>query len=127
MPSNKAGTKCEHFYCSLVLPKKGNFLVCKPAPILSCSIFGTNEHNLLLFLIHGQRKGDIQRRILSGSGVMVQMGGKFYSGKIRLLGANKAPRPVPLLHLSFPKPPFLVLSIVRSDAECSSLPTHFLI
>lgn len=54
------------------------------------------------------------------------MGGKFYSGKIRLLGADEK-TPVPLQHLSFPKPPFLVLSIVWSDAEGSSLPTHFLI
>lgn len=39
--------------------KKENFLVCKPAPILSNSIFETNEHNLLLFLRGEQRKGDI--------------------------------------------------------------------
>lgn len=57
---------------------------------------------------------------------MVQMGGKFYSGKIRLLGADEE-TPVPSLHFTFPKPPFLVLSIVWSDAEYSSLPTHFLI
>lgn len=51
------------------------------------------------------------------------MGGKFYSGKIRLLGADEE-TPVPSLHLTFSKPPLLV---VWSDAECSSLPTHFLI
>lgn len=52
---------CEHFFCSPVLwyQKTQNFLVCKSAPILSNSISEANEHNLLLFLIRGQRKGDI--------------------------------------------------------------------
>lgn len=65
MPSNRVGTKVTHFVSTFTAAqfsgtnKKGNFLVCKLAPTLSSSIFEAHEHSLLLFLIRGQRKGDI--------------------------------------------------------------------